>query len=438
MTDHHPNPPLSDEADFPRWQRTVLVIALGAGMASFAMNFWVPFLAIYMKDLGAKDDASALAWVGLAYTGTGVARLVSGPLWGMLADRYGRKRMFVRALFAATLTTLIAAVARHPAHFVIAWTSQGLLSGFIPAAVALTSVSVPRSRLTSALGMVQGAQYGGNTIGPVLGALLVLLFGLRGAVIAGALVPSMAALIVLLVVPRDRVAAGRTRSPLAGDAPAARTGRLTAITGGLSVQFAIGLLVFFMIHMTGGLVRTSAPIVIERMHGKDGLTALTGLAVACAGFGSMVGAIGLSRFLQRPGRLRPVLVLLLAVAALAHAALGFAGALPLFIAAFAITGLCQGAMLPATNTIIAAAVPYERRGAAFGTASSVQALAFIAGPLSAAAFASLSFTAGFIGLGILLALVGGLTFRLLREPDLEESSAAVAPSPRSPASARAT
>ena len=139
---------------FPRWRRSVAVIAMAAGMASFAMNFWVPFLPVYMKQLGAESDAAALAWIGAAYTGTGIGRLVGGPFWGVLSDRYGRKRMFVRALLAATLTTLIAAGAQAPWHFVVAWTSQGLLSGFIPAAVALTSVSVPRTRLTTALGSV--------------------------------------------------------------------------------------------------------------------------------------------------------------------------------------------------------------------------------------------------------------------------------------------
>ena len=183
------------------------VIAVGAFMASFSMNFWMPFLPVYMKQLGAGDDAAALTWVGVAFTGSGIGRLVSGPVWGYLADRYGRKAMFLRALFAATLTTLIAGVATAPWHVALALTSQGVLSGFIPAAIALTSVSVPRARLTGALGNVQGAQYAGNTVGPLLGALLALAFGLRGAVIAGALVPAAAAVIAAVGVPRDRVGA---------------------------------------------------------------------------------------------------------------------------------------------------------------------------------------------------------------------------------------
>jgi|DewCreStandDraft_5_1066085.scaffolds.fasta_scaffold00834_25 MFS family permease len=400
---------------FPRWRRSVAVIAMAAGMASFAMNFWVPFLPVYMKQLGAESDAAALAWIGAAYTGTGIGRLVGGPFWGVLSDRYGRKRMFVRALLAATLTTLIAAGAQAPWHFVVAWTSQGLLSGFIPAAVALTSVSVPRARLTTALGSVQGAQYAGNTIGPLIGAGLAALFGLRGAVLAGALVPTAAALMVALVVPRDRAGALPAADPAAG-------GRLTALTGGLSVQLGLGLLLFFTIHMTGGLVRTAAPVALERLSHRAA-TDLAGLTFAAGGLASALGAVGLARLFRPPASIRTPLVAVLLAAAAAHGLLGLADSATLFIVAFALTGLCQGAMLPATNTVIATAVPYERRGAAFGLASSVQALAFVAGPLGAAYFAGVSLAVGFLALGGMVALVGAVTALALREPAVVDEGA---------------
>ncbi|MBI2761742.1 MAG: MFS transporter [Chloroflexi bacterium] len=411
-----------DDADFPRWRRSVAVIALGACMASFSMNFWVPFLPVYMKKLGAADDAAALTWVGLAYTGSGVARLVSGPLWGVLSDRYGRKKMFIRALVAATLTTLIAAAATEPWHVAVAWASQGFFSGFIPAAVALTSVSVARDRLTSALGSVQGAQYAGNTVGPVIGAALAATLGLRGAVIAGALVPLAAAVIVALAVPVDTVRAPVSVPKI--DAGRRDRGRwLVTITGGLSVQLGLGLLVFFVIHMSGGLVRTSAPVVIERLARTASTTGITGWTFAAGGLASAVGAVGLARVPRAPGRLRVALSAVIMLAAVSSVLLGLAGSVWTFGAVYALSGLCQGAMLPATNTIIASAVPYERRGAAFGLASSVQALAFVAGPLSAAYFASVSFRAGFLLLGLTTAAVGILIAVALREPALEEGRA---------------
>lgn len=67
--------------------------------------------------------------------------------------------------------------------------------------------------------------------------------------------------------------------------------------------------------------------------------------------------------------------------------------------------------------------PPERHGAAFGIASSVQALAFIVGPMGAAFFAGISLGLGFTLLGVLLAGGAATTFLLLREPDLAERHA---------------
>ena len=94
--------------------RVSLAIGSGTFLASFAMNFWWPFLPLFLRELGASSDAQALFWVGLATAIQGVARLITGPFWGVLSDRYGRKLMLIRALFAASVTTVIAAAAHAP------------------------------------------------------------------------------------------------------------------------------------------------------------------------------------------------------------------------------------------------------------------------------------------------------------------------------------
>src|SRR5690606_27695454 len=173
-----------------------------AGIASFAMNFWIPFLPLYMIDLGATSDANALFWVGVATSVQGVGRLVTGPVWGILSDRYGRRLMFIRALGFASVTTAIVALATEPWHIAVALACQGIFSGFGPAAVALTSVTVPDVRLNASLGLVTGAQYLGNTLGPAVGSILAIALGMRGGIVAAGIMPALAALMVLLLVPK--------------------------------------------------------------------------------------------------------------------------------------------------------------------------------------------------------------------------------------------
>ncbi|MGH2588179.1 MAG: MFS transporter, partial [Dehalococcoidia bacterium] len=147
------------------------------------------------------------------------------------------------------------------------------------------------------------------------------------------------------------------------------------------------------------------------------------------------GAVLLSRWVSRPGWMRLSLTLLLVVSAFATALLGLAGSVVVFTLLFAIISLAQGAMLPASNTVIAASVPAERRGTAFGVASSVQALSFIVGPTSATIFAATSFATGFGNVGLALLATALATFLVLREPDLG-GQPATAPAVPAPAHAR--
>src|SRR5579875_2712095 len=102
----------------------VAIIAMTAGFGSFSTQFWIPFLPFYLQRLGARSAADALFWLGVALAGQGAGRLLTGPIWGVLADRYGRKLMYVRALYAASLTGVVAALATAPWHVAIAFTLQ--------------------------------------------------------------------------------------------------------------------------------------------------------------------------------------------------------------------------------------------------------------------------------------------------------------------------
>jgi len=391
------------------------------------MNFWTPFLPIYMLELGAGSEARALFWSAIAMSSNGVFRMVGGPIWGVLSDRYGRKPMYVRALFGATVTTCIALFAREPWHVSAAMACQGFASGFIPAAVALTSVSVPQSKLTSGLGTVQGAQYAGNMVGPAVGALLAGALGMRGGILIAALLPALGGLLVLLRVPRD-ITAPRALPAL----NAVPVGRWRSLGELLGVQFVLGLGLYFAIFVMAQLVRTAAPVALGQIEGTEAATGASGIAFTAAGVASVVGALGLARYAGRTGWVRLSLTLLLALGAAAYVLLGLADSTLLFIAWFSLISFTQGAMMPAANTIIAASVPRERRGTAFGIASSVQAMSFIIGPMGATLFAALSFRWGFISLGAALAATALTAFLFLREPDLNDRATEPAPIPPEP------
>ena len=391
-------------------RRAVWSIAVATGIASFAMNFWIPFIPLLMKDLGASSDANAVFWAGLATASVGVARLVSGPVWGILSDKYGRKLMFVRALGFASVTTLIAAFAQAPWQVVAALAFQGLFSGFIPAAVALTSVTVPDWRLSGALGQVSAAQYLGTTVGPAIGGGIALALGFRGAIVAAAVMPALAAAVVFFTVPRDVTAP----APKVEGAAPLRPGWRSL----LGWQFVAVIVFYFFIFGTNQLVRISTPVALDQLSGQDP-KALAGIAFTTAGVASVVGLLVVGRGLLKPGRFRWFLAAACLASAVTHVGLALAGVPWTYIAAFAAVSLFNGIMVPAINTMVAAQAGRERRGTAFGIASTAQAAAFIVGPLGAAFFAATSLEWGLMALAGAFVFAAAGALLLLREPKLE-------------------
>ncbi len=393
-----------------RPDRTIWTIASGTFIAMLSVLFWMPFLPLYAQELGATSSANALFWVALANFGLGIGRLISGPLWGVLADRFGRKLMLVRALCFASLTMLIAGFAQVPWHLVVAFTAQGLLSGFIPAAIALTSVSVPDSRMSRSLSLVTGAQHLGNTIGPSVGALVAISFGYRGAIFAGSLLPLVAAALIFLLVPADHVApraSTEERAEARGGPPLWRT---------LTRQFYMAISIYFLLMALDQLVRLATPIALQGIVGRDGVAGATGLAFTCAGIAAVAGVVLIGQRYVVAGRLRITLILGAVLSSGAYLGLAAADEMLIYVAAFSVAALLQATMVPASNALIAANVPRERRGTGFGIAGSAQAISFLCGPMAAAAFAATSLSLGFVVLAGVLLGFAGLVVVGLREP----------------------
>lgn len=391
-------------------RRAVLAIATATGSTSLLMNVWFPFLPLYMLQVGATDEASALFWVAVGMSAQGVGRLIGGPLWGLLSDRLGRKKMFVRSVYSAALTSFVLSIIMAPWQVAIALAIQGLLSGFIPAAVALTSVSVPDAKVRDALNAVSGAQYLGSAIGPALGAAMALAFGYRGAILGAGLLIAAVATAVIFLVPADAVR--RKERDLAGAAIAWAPFRPT-------LQFMLAILLYFSLFALATFRSIATPIALKDIAGAS-VTEVTGLAFALGGIASAAGVWALSARIFRRLRLRNVLAATCVLTAAGHLLLALSDSVWLYVLAFTAASFLNASMMPATNTMIALNVSRERRGTAFGIGSAAQAIAFMVGPMSAAMFATISLKAGFVAVGVLFVALAALVAFAVREPPAEK------------------
>ena len=173
----------------------------------------MPFLPLYIRELGVTDVADIALWTGLTLGATPAVTAVSAPLWGRVGDRYGSKLLVIRSLGAFVVTKAAMAFVTAPWQLFALRALLGIFAGYGALTVSMAAESVPRERMAEAIGTVQVAQRLGPAIGPVVGGVLAPLVGLRATFLVAALFYLTAVVTIAVVYrePRTRQARAATR-----------------------------------------------------------------------------------------------------------------------------------------------------------------------------------------------------------------------------------
>jgi DHA1 family tetracycline resistance protein-like MFS transporter len=127
----------------------------------------IPFLPFFSQEYGAP------AWqIGLLLSTNALFGFFSGPMWGTLSDRYGRKPMLLISQFGTLAGFLMLAFSRNMPMLYASRIIDGIFGGNFPIAKAVIGDVVPpeeRSRHMSNIGV---AHVLSSLIGPGLGGLL--------------------------------------------------------------------------------------------------------------------------------------------------------------------------------------------------------------------------------------------------------------------------
>src|SRR5690554_1250268 len=107
------------------WQRTVTVMFLAQLLASLGFSTIFPFLPAYVEELGATTGGSTVFWVAMVYSVQAVAMMIASPVWGAVADRYGRKPMVIRSLLGGAVLVVLMGFARSAEELVLIRLVQG-------------------------------------------------------------------------------------------------------------------------------------------------------------------------------------------------------------------------------------------------------------------------------------------------------------------------
>ncbi|MBA3379308.1 MAG: MFS transporter [Chloroflexia bacterium] len=377
------------------WRRNLYALFLAQLLAIVAFSLRAPFLPFFLGDLGLETTEEQAVWSGLINAFGAGTMAITAPIWGIVADRYGRKPMLMRAQFAAFVTIGLMGLATEPWHLLGLRMIEGMFTGTVTAATALVAVSMPKERLGFGLGLITTAVFSGSALGPLAGGLLADGVGYRATFgVASAMMLSGG--LVTLVLVRERFVP-QSKESRARDCGAGWKLLLTPVLLGLT-------LAMLSVRFASAAIQPIMPLFVEQLAGRltDSSSSLAGVTLGVLGVTSAISSVYFGRLGDRKGH-RMILLGCLLGSGLVYLPMALTQHPWQLIALQALFGFFAGGTIPAANALIANATSPERRGAIFGLMASAAAVGGFIGPLTGAGLAAgVGFRATFVVCGLIL------------------------------------
>ena len=359
------------------WRRNQWVMAATVFVVFSGFAFVLPFLPLYVRDLGVAEEERVALWAGVLI---GVSPLLAGlvaPYWGRLADRHGAKRIALVALGSYVVLLVLSGFVTSVGQLLALRVGVGAFGAIGPLGLVMAAALAPREETGRAVGLVQSAQILAAAAGPVAGGLLADAVGIRATfVVAGAICGLAFGLVALLYVatpPRERTGSSGGGASLA---------RFLAIPRAAPI-----LLILFFVNFIGRSFTPILPQYMSELGVPAGrLASATGLLISAY---SVAAALSASLFGRATARRDPQRLLIASLVG------GTALVLPMafvtnyasFMALAILLGLAAGGSLTLCYTIGGLLVEAEHRGAAFGYFSSAALFGGAISPTVAGALA---------------------------------------------------
>ncbi|HII4352179.1 TPA: multidrug efflux MFS transporter [Enterobacter cloacae] len=366
------------------WKVNLISVWFGCFFTGLAISQILPFLPLYVSQLGVTSHEALSMWSGLTFSVTFLVSAIVSPMWGSLADRKGRKLMLLRASLGMAIAILLQAFATNVWQLFFLRAVMGLTSGYIPNAMALVASQVPRERSGWALSTLSTAQISGVIGGPLLGGFLADHVGLRAVFIITAILLVVSFLVTLFLIKEGgRPVIGKSER-LSGRAVFA-----SLPYPGLMISLFVTTMV---IQLCNGSVGPILALFIKSMEPEStNIAFLSGMIAAVPGVSALISAPRLGKLGDRIGTARILMATLIFAVVLFFAMSFVTSPLQLGVLRF-LLGFADGAMLPAVQTLLVKYSSDQVTGRIFGYNQSFMYLGNVAGPLIGA---SVSAMAGF-------------------------------------------
>jgi MFS family permease len=376
------------------WRRNLAVCLIGSFTTIVAMTLLLPFLPIYVAELGVTDQAAIAQWSGIAFGATFFSAALVAPFWGWMADRFGRKPMLVRASLGMAVAMSLMGMAHNVWELVGLRLFAGFAGGYASGATILVATQTPKRRSGWALGMLNSGIMAGGLVGPLIGGTLPPLIGIRATFWLAGGVIFLTFLATTFLIKEEQ------RSALTKKAVVEAKWSQIPDKQPVMAMLAMGLLLTFA-NMS---IEPIITLYVGQLVVAPCVIFVSGLTMAAAALGAVLSASRLGKLADRIGHWKVVVVTTI-IAALLLIPQAFVTAGWELVALRFLMGLALGGLMPCVTSIIRHSVPDAVVGRVLGYATSSNYIGQVMGPLMGGFVGGhIGMRAVFLGTALLMAL----------------------------------
>lgn len=378
------------------WQRNLYVLCAALFVVMLGMSMIMPFLPLYIQqDFGISDPHEVTAWAGVIFGANFLTAGIVSPIWGNLADKYGRKIMILRSGFSMSVIVALTGFANSIWMLLGLRLLNGTVGGIIPASTALIASTAPQERAGWAQGMLQSFVTAGSIMGPLAGGLLADRIGFRMIfVVTGSLI-FLATLTVTFLVKETFVRPeAEERTSLVQDA------RIIFSTRPLPAIFLVTVMIQFALFS----IIPVLPIYVQSLQGTgENVAFYAGLVAAAMGAANVLASPQLGKLGDRYGS-QKILLICLVVAAVLFIPQALVSTVWQLIGLRFLLGLCLGGLLPSVYALLRRFTPTEMISRVYGYNNSFISVGSMLGPMIG------GFMAGYVSMSGVFLLTSALLF----------------------------
>ena len=386
-------------------RRNIFASAAAGGIGFTGFTLVMPFLPLYIAELGTTDVADIAMWTGLTLGATPTVTAISAPFWGRVGDRYGSKVLVIRSLVAFILTKAAMAFVTAPWQLFALRALLGVFAGYGALTISMAAQSAPRDKVAQAIGYVQTGHRLGPAIGPAIGGLLAPIVGLRNAFLVAAAFYAAALALIVVLYKDPPIAAAKEKT----------RGGWAVFRHLLSLRgFLLALFVIFGLQTVDRSFGPVLPLFVSQVGVEAQRVPLISgvlfsLAAFCAAFGSQLAPRALTRYSAAR-----IVVTCALVSATALTAIVMSTTLWVVAASMIVAGICSGVATTTIYSVAASLLPGDAHATGFGIMTTASLIGLAVSPVLAGFIGGSGLRIVFVADVALLVVIGVLVAMRLR------------------------